>query len=52
LQGRRVVCAPGHSPRLSEEVGAELCERLRSGSFPLRLPVAPLPERTALLPLD
>ena len=52
LQGRRVVCAPGHSPRLAEEIGSELCERLRNGSFPLRLPVAPLPERTALLPLD
>lgn len=38
LQGRRVICAPGHSPRLASEIAAELCERLRSGHFPLRLP--------------
>jgi len=52
LHGRRVDSAPGHSPRLAAEIGQELVERLRSGSFPLRLPVQPLPRRTALLPLQ
>lgn len=52
LRGRRVDSAPGHSPRLASEIGQELVARLRESSFPLRLPVQPLPQRTALLPLQ
>jgi uncharacterized protein (DUF39 family) len=52
LQGRPVRCAPAHSPRLAQEIGEALVERLRDGSFPLRLPLQPLTERPALLPLD
>lgn len=52
LQDRRVTCAPGHSPRLAEEIGAELADRLRQGRFPIRLPLQPLTARPALLPLD
>jgi L-aspartate semialdehyde sulfurtransferase len=52
LEGRQLTCAPGHSPRLAEEIGAELAEQLRGGRFPLRLPLQPLTARAALLPLD
>lgn len=52
LRGRTVACAPGHSPRLAAEIGQNLAERLRAGSFPLRLPLQSLPRRTALLPLQ
>ena len=52
IGGRRVTCAPGHSPRLAEEIGAELADRLRQGRFPLRLPLQPLAARPALIPLD
>jgi len=49
---QRIRCAPAHSPRLAQEIGAELCERLRSGRFPIRLPMVGLPQRPALLPLE
>jgi len=49
---QRIRCAPAHSPRLAQEIGAELCERLRAGRFPVRLPLVGLPQRPALLPLE
>jgi uncharacterized protein (DUF39 family) len=49
---QRIRCAPAHSPRLAQEIGAELCERLRAGRFPIRLPLVGLPQRPALLPLE
>ena len=52
LGEQRIRCAPAHSPRLAEEIGAELCERLRAGLFPIRLPLVGLPQRPALLPLE
>ena len=52
LQGRRLTCAPGHSPRLAAAIADELVQRLREGRFPLRLPLQPLPPRPALLPLE
>jgi uncharacterized protein (DUF39 family) len=52
LRGHRLTCAPGHSPRLTAEIGECLAELLRQGNFPLRLPLQPLPQRTALLPLE
>jgi uncharacterized protein (DUF39 family) len=52
LRGHRLTCAPAHSPRLTAEIGECLAERLRQGSFPLRLPLQPLPQRAALLPLE
>lgn len=52
LRGHRLTCAPGHSPRLKAEIGECLAELLRQGNFPLRLPLQPLPQRTALLPLE
>lgn len=50
--GRQLRCFPAHSPHLAEAIGAELVEQLRSGRFPLRLPLEPLPPRSALIPLD
>ncbi|MFM7651541.1 MAG: homocysteine biosynthesis protein [Vulcanococcus sp.] len=52
LEGRRLTCAPGHSPRLAAAIAQELVERLQQGRFPLRLPVQPLPARPSLLPLE
>jgi uncharacterized protein (DUF39 family) len=52
LQGRRLTCAPGHSPRLAAAIAEELAQRLQAGHFPLRLPLHPLPTRTALLALE
>ncbi len=52
LRGHRLTCAPGHSPRLTAEIGECLAELLRQGNFPLRLPLQPLPQRTGLLPLE
>ena len=52
LGERRLRCAPAHSPRLAAELADELMEQLRSGLFPLRLPLLPLPQRPALLPLE
>jgi uncharacterized protein (DUF39 family) len=49
---QRIRCAPAHSPRLAAEIGAELCERLQAGLFPIRLPLVGLPQRPALLPLE
>ena len=52
LGERQLSCAPAHSPRLAAEIAAELVEQLQSGHFPLRAPLAPLPKRAALQPLD
>lgn len=52
VEGRRLPVFPAHSPRLAEEIGADLADRLREGSFPLRLPLAPLGERLGLRPLN
>ena len=52
LEGRRLTCAPGHSPRLAAAIAEELVERLQQGRFPLRLPVQPLPARPSLRPLE
>jgi uncharacterized protein (DUF39 family) len=52
LGARRIRCAPAHSPRLAAEIAEALCEQLRAGSFPLRLPLQALPQRSALLPLE
>ncbi|MFM8935358.1 MAG: homocysteine biosynthesis protein, partial [Vulcanococcus sp.] len=51
LQGRQLRCAPAHSPRLAAEIAEHLSQELLAGRFPLRLPLQPLPERPALLPL-
>ena len=52
VDARRLRCAPAHSPRLAEEIGAGLIERLPDGSFPLRLPLLPLSDRPGLIPLE
>ena len=52
LEGRRLTCAPGHSPRLAAAIGQELVQQLNEGRFPLRLPLQPLPARPSLLPLE
>ena len=52
LQERSLRCAPAHSPRLAAEIAAALVEQLQAGQFPLRLPLQPLPQRAALLPLE
>jgi len=49
---RQLSCAPAHSPRLAAEIGTALVAQLLEGRFPLRLPLAPLPKRAALQPLD
>jgi uncharacterized protein (DUF39 family) len=52
VQGRRLIAAPAHSPRLAEAIGRELITQLEEGRFPLRLPVQPLSDRSGLIPLD
>ena len=52
LNGRQLRCAPAHSPRLAAAIAAELCQQLQSGQFPLRLPLVPLSQRPALVPLE
>jgi len=52
IGSQQLRCAPAHSPRLAEEIAQELCVRLQEGRFPLRLPLIPLPCRTALLALE
>ncbi len=52
VDGRQLRCAPAHSPRLADEINAELIELLCSGRFPLRLPTVPLSSRPGLIPLD
>ncbi len=49
---KRLSCAPAHSPRLAAEIAEALVGDLQSGRFPLRSPLAPLPKRAALQPLD
>ena len=51
LNEHRLTCAPAHSPRLAAEISDHLVEALQAGRFPLRLPLQPLPERAALVPL-
>ena len=52
LGEQRIRCSPAHSPRLAAEIAEALCEQLRAGRFPLRLPLQTLPQRSALLPLE
>ena len=52
LRGRRLTCAPGHSPRLAAAIAEDLVQRLKEGSFPLRLPLQALPARASLIPLE
>jgi uncharacterized protein (DUF39 family) len=52
LGERRLSCAPAHSPRLAAEIAEALVQQLQQGHFPLRAPLAPLPKRAALQPLD
>ena len=52
VEGRRLPALPAHSPRLAEEIAAELAQRLREGRFPLRLPLGSLGERLGLRPLN
>jgi uncharacterized protein (DUF39 family) len=52
VAGQPVSCAPAHSPRLAASIAEELVRRLQEDRFPLRLPLAPLSKRPALLPLD
>jgi uncharacterized protein (DUF39 family) len=52
VDARRLRCAPAHSPRLAEEISSGLIQRLRDGSFPLRLPLLPLSDRPGLIPLE
>jgi len=52
VDGRRLLAAPAHSPRLAAGIAERLVEELRAGRFPLRLPLAPLPQAPTLQPLD
>jgi uncharacterized protein (DUF39 family) len=51
LRDQTLRCAPAHSPRLAEEIAAELVQRLEQNRFPLRLPACPLSRRPSLLPV-
>jgi uncharacterized protein (DUF39 family) len=51
VDGRRIPAAPAHSPRLAQAMGLELISQLKSGAFPLRLPLLPLGLRPTLVPL-
>jgi uncharacterized protein (DUF39 family) len=50
--GQRLRAAPTHSPRLAATIAAELVERLRQGTFPLRLPLGSLGQRPGMRPLE
>ena len=52
LEGRRLRCAPSHSPALAAAAAQQLVDRLQQGLFPLQPPIAALPRRSALVPLD
>lgn len=52
VDGHVVACAPAHSPRLAASIAEELVCQLQEGRFPLRLPLVPLPNRPALVPLE
>jgi uncharacterized protein (DUF39 family) len=52
VDGHGVACAPAHSPRLAASIAEELVSQLQEGRFPLRLPLVPLPNRPALVPLE
>ena len=50
--GQRLRAAPVHSPRLAAAAADDLVERLRQGTFPLRLPLLSLGKRPGILPLE
>ncbi len=52
VDGQLVACAPAHSPRLAASIAEELLRQLQEDRFPLRLPLAPLGSRPALVPLE
>lgn len=52
VRGHRIACAPSHSPRLAAAAAEALVEALRSGAFPLQLPLVPLSARPSFLPID
>lgn len=52
VDGRQLPCFPAHSPRLAAGMADLLIDHLRSGRFPLRLPLEPLAQRSGLIPLD
>lgn len=52
VDGHPVACAPAHSPRLAASIAEELVSQLKEGRFPLRLPLVPLANRPALVPLE
>ena len=52
VDGQPVACAPAHSPRLAASIAEELVSQLKEGRFPLRLPLVPLANRPALVPLE
>jgi len=52
VDGHWLRCAPAHSPRLAASIAGELVGQLQEGRFPIRLPLAPLTNRPALVPLE
>ena len=52
VDGQPVACAPAHSPRLAASIAEELVSQLQQDRFPLRLPLVPLANRPALVPLE
>ncbi|MEI6359353.1 MAG: homocysteine biosynthesis protein [Synechococcus sp. ELA619] len=52
VEGQSLSCAPAHSPRLAASIAEELVSQLQEGRFPLRLPLVPLANRPALVPLE
>jgi len=52
VAGWRLRTAPSHSPRLAEEISAELVRRLEQDRFPLQANLAGLPQAATLIPLD
>ena len=52
VAGQPLACGPAHSPRLAASIAEELVSQLQDGRFPLRLPLVPLSNRPALVPLE
>ena len=52
VAGKQLACGPAHSPRLAASIAEELVSQLQEGRFPLRLPLVPLSNRPALVPLE
>jgi uncharacterized protein (DUF39 family) len=52
VAGQRLRTAPAHSPRLAEEIGAELVQRLEQNRFPLEANLCGLPDVGTLITLD